>query len=61
MLSQVLVSSPSGSQGRPVRADAQARITIARMPRFVPVACVGVDNGDNAAWLAVRILKLVKE
>jgi 5-(carboxyamino)imidazole ribonucleotide mutase len=28
------------------------------MPKGVPVACVGVDNGDNAAWLAIRILKL---
>ena len=33
---------------------------IAQMPKGVPVACVGVDNGDNAAWLAVRILKLAK-
>ena len=34
-------------------------LSIAQMPKGVPVACVGVDNGDNAAWLAVRILKLV--
>lgn len=33
-------------------------LSIAQMPKGVPVACVGVDNGDNAAWLAVRILKL---
>jgi len=26
------------------------------MPRGVPVACVGVDNGENAALLAIRIL-----
>ncbi|PKL66095.1 MAG: 5-(carboxyamino)imidazole ribonucleotide mutase [Methanomicrobiales archaeon HGW-Methanomicrobiales-3] len=33
-------------------------LSIAQMPKGVPVACVGVDNGENAAWLAVRILKL---
>jgi len=38
-----------------------ALLSIAQMPKGVPVACVGVDNGDNAAWLAVRILKLVKK
>jgi 5-(carboxyamino)imidazole ribonucleotide mutase len=37
-----------------------ALLSIAQMPKGVPVACVGVDNGDNAAWLAIRILKLVK-
>jgi 5-(carboxyamino)imidazole ribonucleotide mutase len=31
------------------------------MPKGVPVACVGVDNGDNAAHLAIRILKLAKK
>jgi 5-(carboxyamino)imidazole ribonucleotide mutase len=31
------------------------------MPKGVPVACVGVDNSENAAWLAVRILRLAKE
>ena len=35
-----------------------ALLSIAQMPKGVPVACVGVDNGDNAAYLAVRILKL---
>ena len=35
-----------------------ALLAIAQMPKGVPVACVGVDNGENAAWLAVRILKL---
>ncbi|HEX3001249.1 MAG TPA: 5-(carboxyamino)imidazole ribonucleotide mutase [Methanoregula sp.] len=38
-----------------------ALLSIAQMPKGVPVACVGVDNGDNAAWLAIRILKLAKE
>jgi 5-(carboxyamino)imidazole ribonucleotide mutase len=37
-----------------------ALLAIAQMPKGVPVACVGVDNGENAAWLAVRILKLIK-
>ena len=37
-----------------------ALLSIAQMPKGVPVACVGVDNGDNAAWLAVRILKLMR-
>jgi len=37
-----------------------ALLSIAQMPKGVPVACVGVDNGDNAAWLAVRILKLLR-
>lgn len=32
-------------------------LSIVQMPKGVPVACVGVDNGDNAAWLAIRILK----
>ena len=37
-----------------------ALLAIAQMPKGVPVACVGVDNGENAAWLAIRILKLKK-
>ena len=37
-----------------------ALLAIAQMPKGVPVACVGVDNGENAGWLAVRILKLTK-
>jgi len=37
-----------------------ALLAIAQMPKGVPVACVGVDNGENAAWLAIRILKLIK-
>lgn len=35
-----------------------ALLSIAQMPRGVPVACVGIDNGANAAYLAVRILSL---
>jgi len=32
-------------------------LSIVQMPKGVPVACVGIDNGDNAAHLAIRILK----
>ena len=33
-----------------------ALLSIAQMPKGVPVACVGIDNGENAAYLALRIL-----
>ncbi|UCD73598.1 MAG: AIR carboxylase family protein, partial [Candidatus Bathyarchaeota archaeon] len=33
-----------------------ALLSIVQMPPGVPVACVGVDNGKNAAHLAIRIL-----
>ncbi|MDD3137021.1 MAG: AIR carboxylase family protein [Methanoregula sp.] len=36
-------------------------LAIAQMPKGVPVACVGVDNGENAAHLAIRILKLLPQ
>jgi 5-(carboxyamino)imidazole ribonucleotide mutase len=35
-----------------------ALLSIVQMPKGVPVACVGIDNGDNAAHMAIRILKL---
>jgi len=35
-----------------------ALLAIAQMPKGVPVACVGVDNGENAAHLAIRILNI---
>jgi 5-(carboxyamino)imidazole ribonucleotide mutase len=35
-----------------------ALLSIVQMPRGVPVACVGIDNGANAAHLAIRILDL---
>jgi len=38
-----------------------ALLSIVQMPKGVPVACVGVDNGENAALLAVRILKIREE
>ena len=34
-------------------------LSIAQMPKGVPVACVGIDNGENAAYLAIRILELL--
>ncbi len=37
-----------------------ALLSMVQMPRGVPVACVGVDNGENAAYLAVRILDVKK-
>ncbi len=35
-----------------------ALLSIVQMPRGVPVATVGIDNAENAAYLALRILKL---
>lgn len=37
-----------------------ALLSIVQMPKGVPVACVGIDNGENAALLAVRILSLLR-
>ncbi|MCS7385450.1 MAG: 5-(carboxyamino)imidazole ribonucleotide mutase [archaeon GB-1867-005] len=35
-----------------------ALLSIAQMPPGVPVACMGIDNGENAALLAISILAL---
>jgi 5-(carboxyamino)imidazole ribonucleotide mutase len=35
-----------------------ALLSMVQMPKGVPVACVGVDNGENAALLAHRILSI---
>ena len=35
-----------------------ALLSIVQMPKGVPVACVGLDNGQNAAHLAARILSV---
>lgn len=35
-----------------------AVLSIVQMPRGVPVACVGLDNGENAALLAIRIMNI---
>jgi 5-(carboxyamino)imidazole ribonucleotide mutase len=37
-----------------------ALLSIVQMPPGVPVASVGIDNGANAAKLAIRILDLLK-
>ncbi|MFX0057603.1 MAG: 5-(carboxyamino)imidazole ribonucleotide mutase [Candidatus Hodarchaeota archaeon] len=37
-----------------------ALLSIVQMPPRVPVACVGIDRGENAAYLAIRILNLLK-
>jgi 5-(carboxyamino)imidazole ribonucleotide mutase len=38
-----------------------ALLSIVQMPPGVPVACVGIDRGDNAALLAIRILNILKK
>ena len=35
-----------------------ALLSIVQMPKGVPVATVGIDNGENGALLALRILKV---
>ncbi|MFH1393421.1 MAG: 5-(carboxyamino)imidazole ribonucleotide mutase [Candidatus Micrarchaeota archaeon] len=35
-----------------------ALLSIAQMPPKIPVAAVGIDNGANAAYLAIQILAL---
>lgn len=37
-----------------------ALLSIVQMPPGVPVGCVGIDRGENAAHLAIRILNLMK-
>jgi len=42
-----------------VRLDGlDALLSMMQMPSGVPVATVGIDNGKNAAHLAIRILRL---
>lgn len=38
-----------------------ALLSIVQMPPGVPVAAVGIDNGENAALLAMRILGVEKK
>jgi 5-(carboxyamino)imidazole ribonucleotide mutase len=40
------------------QVNLDAILSIAQMPPGVPVACVGLDRGDNAALLACQILAL---
>ncbi|VVB88802.1 N5-carboxyaminoimidazole ribonucleotide mutase [uncultured archaeon] len=56
-----VVASRTGKPviGVPVSANLggmDALLSIVQMPKGVPVACVGIDNGENAAHLALRIL-----
>jgi len=47
--------------GVPVSGPLQgidALLSIVQMPKGVPVACVGIDNGENAAILAIRMLSI---
>ena len=37
-----------------------ALLAIVQMPPGVPVAAVGIDRGENAAYLAIKILNLLK-
>ena len=48
--------------GVPVSAKLEgldALLSIAQMPPGVPVGTVGIDRGENAAYLAIRILNLI--
>ncbi|MBY9005261.1 MAG: AIR carboxylase family protein [Candidatus Lokiarchaeota archaeon] len=38
-----------------------ALLSIVQMPPRVPVACVGIDRGENAGYLAIKILNLTKK
>ena len=47
--------------GVPIESKLQgldSLLSIVQMPKGVPVATVGIDNGQNAAFLALRILSL---
>ncbi|MHC1589028.1 MAG: 5-(carboxyamino)imidazole ribonucleotide mutase [Methermicoccaceae archaeon] len=47
--------------GVPVSAELgglDALLSTVQMPSGVPVACVGIDSGKNAALLAIRILEI---
>src|SRR4030067_3571084 len=45
-----------GGPGSLKLGGVDALLSIVQMPKGVPVACVGIDNGENAAYLALRIL-----
>jgi 5-(carboxyamino)imidazole ribonucleotide mutase len=50
-----VIGVPIGSGGL---GGLDALLSMVQMPKPVPVAVVGIDNGANAAWLACRILSL---
>lgn len=43
------------------KMNLDALLSIAQMPPGIPVACVGLDRGDNAAILAAEILAVSHE
>ena len=50
--------------GVPVEAKLNgldALLSIVQMPPGIPVACVGIDRGENAALLAIEILALKED
>ena len=51
--------------GVPVKSDdlggLDALLSTVQMPSGIPVACVAIDGGANAAWLAARILAVNDE
>jgi 5-(carboxyamino)imidazole ribonucleotide mutase len=56
----VASKTPKPVIGVPVSAKLgglDALLSIVQMPDGVPVACVGIDSGANAAHLAIRILR----
>lgn len=55
MTNKPVIGVPVSSQ----LSGLDALLSIVQMPKKVPVACVGIDNGANAAYLALRILKLL--
>jgi 5-(carboxyamino)imidazole ribonucleotide mutase len=63
-LSAALPGAVASRTGKPVigvpvsakLGGMDALLSIVQMPKGVPVACVGIDNGENAAHLALRIL-----
>ncbi len=40
------------------KVNLDAILSIVQMPRGIPIAAVGLDNGENAALLAAEILAL---
>jgi 5-(carboxyamino)imidazole ribonucleotide mutase len=56
-----VIGVPIVSGGLAGLAGRDALYSIVQMPQPVPVACVGLDNGANAAYLACEILALKYE
>ena len=54
--SKVVVGVPVSSK----LGGLDALLSTIQMPKGVPVASVGIDNGTNAALLALRIINLIR-